>query len=195
MAPPETGQPLVFASAVEGFRSGLGDRLDPALLKELKDLGLDLRRPMPAYPLDVWEAAMRRSAAVLFQGDDEAERHRRLGKAFIDGYVNTALGAAALTIGRLIGPARMMSRMSRNFRVVTNYIGSEAVPKSERQVELRTWMMEPYLAHWVNRPTLFVDYRHGVLEAVLEAIKVKGQVDVVERDYTRQVAAYRICWT
>jgi hypothetical protein len=66
--------------------------------------------------------------------------------------------------------------------------------RTEREVELRVWMLEPFLAEWGNRPSIFVQYRRGVLEGCLEALKETGTVDVVSEDLQRMASSYLIRW-
>lgn len=186
---------VIFASAVEGFVKGLRAPLPKHVLDELTRLGIDLDQPAPAYTLEAWETAMRFAAAELYPAMTESERFRTLGHDFIQGYIQTAFGKAALAFIRITGPKRMLHRMSNNFRSAANYIGCEASDIADRHVELRTWMLPQYLPQWRDRPVFFVHYRHGVLEELMTLQGLDAaKVDILSYQPSDQTARYGVTW-
>jgi uncharacterized protein (TIGR02265 family) len=185
---------VIFASAVEGFVKGLRVPLSKRVLNEVTQLGIDLDQPAPAYTLEAWETAMRLAAAELYPALTESERFRTLGRDFIQGYIQTAFGKAALAFIKIIGPRRSLHRMSHNFRSAANYIGCEASDVADRHVELRTWMLPQYLPQWRNRPVFFVHYRHGVLEEIMSMQGLNAKVDILSYQPEDQTARYGINW-
>ncbi len=186
--------PVVFASGVEGFKKSMGKRITPEILAEITALGISLEAPA-AVPLSSWEKMIIAVGAKLQPGLSTQERHRLLGRTFMDGYVDTALGTTTLAMGRLIGARRTFLRMSRNFKTVANYLDCGAKELGEKTVELSTWMTEPFLSNHKSRTEVFVHYRLGVLERTLELLKEKGTVEITDQQPELQKATYLISWT
>ncbi|MFN7132662.1 MAG: DUF2378 family protein, partial [Myxococcales bacterium] len=166
-----------------------------ALLAELKVLGVDFDAPLPAYPLPVGEEVIKRVAAALYAELPEPQRWERMGEDWLDGFLQTMLGRAALAMGRAIGPRRTLERMARNFKTASNYLSSEAVVHGPTDVELRTFVAEPFLPACANRPSVLLYYRAGILRGVLKAFEVK-QPDVTIADWNAatQTGRYRVKW-
>ncbi len=190
-----TEEPVVFSTAIEGFVKSVGERITPQMKGELAALGIDLDSPQVAYPLATWEDGLRRVSAALFPEEEEAMRWRLMGRTFMHGYVQTLIGRAALTMGRVLGPRRTLERMARNFRTAANYIECEAKVIGPQEVELFTYMRAPYVESWRGRSSITLDYRHGVLEGTLEVLGAKNpRVEIIERDLEAQSARYRARW-
>lgn len=148
----------VFAAAVEGlYLRALKDRLTPALRSELKAAGLDLDHVLPAYPLTIWEEALCIAARGLYPEHRPEEALAQLGRLLIEGYQQTAIGKAMFPLMKLLGPARVLTRMSRNFQSANNYTETRVNQLSPREAEL-----------WFNR-VLQPAFYQGVLEAGLQA--------------------------
>lgn len=186
--------PVVFASGVEGFKKSMGKRLTPDIVAEITALGIHLDSPA-AVPLSQWEKMITVVGDRLHPGLSTQERHRELGRTFMNGYVETALGTTTLAMGRLIGARRTFLRMGRNFKTVANYIDCAAVERGEKSVELSTWMTEPFLSNHKSRTDVFVHYRRGVLQRTLELLKESGSVEISAQDPQQQKATYLIAWT
>lgn len=63
-------------------------------------------------------------------------------------------------------------------------------------VEIRSWMLEPYLQQWKGKELLHLDYRLGILEGMMVGLGVRdATVTVVEKDLATQSARYRIRWS
>ncbi len=180
-APP---QQVIFAGAVEGlFIKGLGARVTPELSAALKDVGLDLSRPLlPAYPRSVWNSAIALAAAQVWPKLDVAEAHVLLGRAIIDGFGQTMLGRALAGITRVLGPMRTLGRMRQNLHTGCNYNEISLTPETPTQVRF-----------WINEPFVHPGYVQGLLQgALLISGARNGTVEVVSRD--EQGATYQVRW-
>lgn len=186
----------MFATAVEATRKAFGKRFTPELKAELKALGMDFESIQAAYALDTWLEAARVMSRAFFPDLPEAERHRQLGRDFMKGYVQTAIGFATLATAKLIGVKRTLLRMGRNFRTAANYIEAEALDIGPKEVHLRATVGSEFLPR--VRPganDVIVHYRHGVLEETLALLGVAGTVDVLEVAADRPGGLFRITWS
>jgi uncharacterized protein (TIGR02265 family) len=128
---------MMFSQAVDGLVRALGEHLDEPAKDTLRELGLDLRRPLePGYPLETWFKVMRFGAGLIAPGRPEAEQFELLGRRFVDGYEQTLVGRALLASMRVLGPRRMLERMNRNFRSGNNYTETQLVPRGPNDFEL-----------------------------------------------------------
>lgn len=188
-------EPVVFGSAVEALRNGLQARFSAPLLEELRTLGLDMSRILPAYHMDLWCDALRILGRHLEGDAPEAVRYVRLGGSFMQGYTSTPIGTAALTMCRLIGPRRTLLRMGRNFKQATNYIESETKETGPKELLLRTYTHERFLDRTRDRSLLVPEYRRGVIEEILKLIRAEAVVEFVESHPEKQDVTFRVRWS
>ena len=194
MATDPTLEPVVFGAAVDGMRKALGKHFTPALLETLKQAGVDFDKPQVAYSLDTWLVVMRALGATVAGEVPEHERYQHLGRLFMRGFVETPLGFAALTAGKLVGIKRTLLRMGRNFRTASNYIETEFVEVGPHELRIRTFIHEKFLPRVSDRSTLIADYRQGVLQEVLALVGGVGSVQVVDAKHDRHDVTFRITW-
>lgn len=129
---------LVFSHAIEGYLRAVRPVLDASLTDELLALGIDASKPLlPVYPLDVLRQALvvgaRRMSPTLSQDDALVA----LGRRHADSYAETLVGRALKTAIRLIGPARTLDRIARQFRTANNY--SESKVKHHAPGKAQLW--------------------------------------------------------
>jgi uncharacterized protein (TIGR02265 family) len=191
----QTPEPVVFGTAIEAMRNALKDALTPALRAQLKDRGVDLDKVHPAYPMDTWTDIIRVVAAAVMPDVPEHERYVLLGRRFMRGFAETAVGLAARQLGRLIGVRRTLLRMGRNFKQASNYLETEITEVSANELRLRTFTNERFLARTRDRSTLVTDYRKGVLEEVLVLLDATGTVEIVDLKPERQDVTFRVTWS
>ncbi len=175
---------LVFEQAIEGlFKMALRPRMTEQLEARLLQAGLDLSRPLrPAYPRAEWNDFVRIAAESLWPGKSPEVAYRELGRALIDGYTQTLMGKAIASIVKLIGPRRMLERMTRNLRSGGNFNLTRVTDLAPQEVEF-----------WINEPYLHPAYVAGMLEAALQLSGAKGvALAVLARD--GQGCTYRIHW-
>ena len=129
---------LVFGVAFEGFYKRFGGRLTSDDLAAIQALGINLKAPAVAYPYLTWEEMIRLVTPRLYPGLPQASAWRRMGHDFMEGFVQTGLGQAALMMGRLVGPRRLMERMGRNFRSAGNYLETTTQTLKPNEVRVET---------------------------------------------------------
>lgn len=131
--------------------------MDERCTQRLRELGLDAGAPLNvAYPLEVWIEALRTAAETLAPGVPLDEGAAVVGRRFIEGYGATRMGAALLRTVRMLGPRRMLERMTRNLRTGTNYLESTLLERGPTHYELSC------------RPVLIPGFYQGLLSAGLE---------------------------
>ena len=143
---------LIFGNSVEGMLRALGAPLAPDVKASLVALGVNPDKLLPAYDVPAYVKLLDFIGARRFPELAANERDRALGREFILGFGQTFVGKATMSLGRVLGPMRATQRLSRTMRTVNNYSVSEAIPASDRQVQV--W------CHPVLRPWYYV----GVFE-------------------------------
>src|SRR5690242_12421722 len=115
--------PLVFSHTVESFfRRALAGRRPPALEDAVREVGIDLSKPLlPAYPFDVWLRALEVTAKTLYPGQPLEEAFFDMGCLLVTSYQETMIGRALFTALRVLSPRRVIDRMARNFRTSNNF--------------------------------------------------------------------------
>ena len=192
---PSAAEPLIFQIGVEGVLHAFRARFTAPLEDKLRALGLDPDALQPGYPLHVWEGAVRLIAAALWPDLPAEEAWQTMGREFLDGYFKTVVGKAALVMGKVIGPKRLMERMGRNFRIAGNYLDVETTTTGVAEVELRTRIVAAFLPQLAGRQTVMTRYRAGVLVRALEVTGAQDvNVEVLSWDPQRQEAHYRARW-
>jgi uncharacterized protein (TIGR02265 family) len=113
----------VLVQAVEGLlRHGVGERVTPRLRERLRQVGLDLDRPLlPAYPTEQWLHCLHIIVEELYPGLPREEAFRQLAAAHVDGFGRTLVGRALMRLMRLLGPRRTVQQMTQALRSSDNY--------------------------------------------------------------------------
>lgn len=113
--------PVIFGNTYESLFNGLKGRLDAEAEQKLAALGVDMKRLDPAYPVEVFHRSLRILADSAFPSLSIDEAMFELGRAFVLGMASTTVGKALYTLSRVIGPRRMLERMTRNARTSNNF--------------------------------------------------------------------------
>ncbi len=188
-------EPVLFSNTLEALAKAFGPRLTPQVLASLKELGIDLGALMPAYPLYQGEEAVKLIARSLYPDLGPQQSWERMGQEWLRAYLQTLLGRAALAFGRTVGFRRALERMPRNFKTASNYLSCVAVVHGQTDVELRTFIEEPYLGYCRNKPSVLLHYRVGVLRQAAEEFRApNAHVAIESWDASTQTARYRIRW-
>jgi len=171
-----SAEPVVFSTVADGARRAFGARLTPELLAKVKAVGFDLEDIQAAYALTPFLDAIQLLAAEFFPGEPPAEQYRRLGREFMVGYQQTAIGFAVLTMGRVVGLKRTLLRMGRNLHTTGNYIDVETRDVGPKEVHVTT-RIRPEFRDVITPAQLSIvnGYRVGVFEATFEVLGATGQ--------------------
>lgn len=181
MSQPEAA--VVFATAVESlYMRGLKDRVTPALRDELRQLGIDLDRPLlPGYGLDTWADSLRATARSLFPDRSLEDATSEMGRITFNSLRDTALGKALFQVFRVLGPSRVLARMTRSLRNGSNFVETRVVSEDDGQADV-----------WFNCVREVGFYR-GVLEAGMIAAGAKD-AEVAVRTRQGDEVVYRVRW-
>ncbi|MGV3624678.1 MAG: DUF2378 family protein [Archangium sp.] len=175
-----TEQQVVFASSMEGMWRAL----QPPTLPEaaaFKRAGIDGKKFQAAYPLAQYTDLLDACGSSRFAHLEPLQRFTEVGRLFMVGYEKTLVGQALLAVLKVLGPRRMLDRMTRNFRTANNYTEVTVETVSPTQHVVR-------ITH-VARPGLFI----GLLEAGLTYAGAKdATVKLV--DHHDKVARYEVRW-
>ncbi|MCP3058157.1 DUF2378 family protein [Myxococcus sp. K38C18041901] len=175
---------LVFEQTIEAlFLRALHGRLTPACKQRLKQAGLDVDQKLrPAYSFTSWMAFLRIAAEELFPQEAVAQGTWKLGEAYIEGFRETMLGRAVLSLLRVLGPRRTLMRATQNFRAGNNYTESKLVELTPTQFEL-----------WMNEVGDYPDFTAGIIHAGLRVAGAQ-EVRVEPSGYDGHTCTYRISW-
>lgn len=190
-------EPIVFQGAVEGLRRAFGARLTPQVAEQLRAIGINFDKLQAAYPVGAWFKALEIAATALASGLPLEARFRAVGRMFILGYVETPMGFAVATACKVIGVKRTMLRMGRNFSTASNYMEVEGRDVGPKEVQLRCFVKDGAYSealHDERGAAALAGYRQGVLEGVLEVLKVPGTVEVMSGDVARHDFTFRVTW-
>jgi uncharacterized protein (TIGR02265 family) len=163
---------VIFQQVIESLERVLGPALDERLRARYRDeLGVDFKKPLPAYPLETWNKAVRLAMGALRPGAPEAEAQKFLGRRVVETFQQTLVGAALFAALRVLGARRAVVRMTKNLRTSNNYTESTIAEVGEGVYSV-----------WLNQIEL-PWFDQGVLEAGLRGAGAPAcVVEVVEHD-------------
>lgn len=147
-----------------------------------KRAGIDGKKFQAAYPLAQYTDLLDACGSSRFAHLEPLERFTEVGRLFMVGYEKTLVGQALIAVLKVLGPRRMLDRMTRNFRTANNYTEVSVETLSPTQHVVR-------ITH-VTRPGLFV----GLLEKGLTYAGAKA-LTVKLIDHRDTVARYDVRWT
>lgn len=175
---------LVYEQTVEGlFIRALGNRLTPECRARLSEAGLDVTRKLkPAYPFPSWMTFIRIAAEELYPGMPLPEATFKLGEAHLEGFRETMLGRAVISLLRVLGPKRALLRATQNFRAGNNYTETRVTELTPYQFEL-----------WMNEVGNFPEFTAGIIHA---GVRMSGAKEprVEPTGYDGHACTYRITW-
>lgn len=178
---------LVFSPSVEALLiRGVGDQLTDEVREEVRELGIDLARPLlPGYSTTVWNRVVDHIATALHPDLTMADAQYKLGQSTVYGFERTTLGKAMVAVSKLIGPRRALLRFAGSSRSSNNYSYMEARQISPNEIELDA---SPFEGH--------AEYVQGCLNALIDLTGGKGaDVEVVTFDKHRERLVLRARWT
>ena len=171
-------------------------RLSARCRTELRALGLDFDKPLlSAYPLGPWETATELIIGELFPLLPLPEARVELGRLFMKGFAETAIGKAALMFGKAVGVRRTLARMTRNMRNGNNYTETDVVEHGKGHVELITRMRPEFLERWANKPSALGEQFTGVLQGAMELLGAPDSKVVLKAyDARLRQTSYDVRW-
>ncbi|MCP3097507.1 DUF2378 family protein [Myxococcus sp. K15C18031901] len=175
---------VIFGNTVDSLYLKTLDRdLSYELRSQLRTLGMDLDGPLQAaYPHTVWVACLDEVGRTLYPDRPLEDARRQLARRMIEGYAQTVMGAAVLTLARVLGPMRSLGRMTHNFRSGNNF------------TETRVTVVTPTTAElWFNEPEATEGFVEGVLEEGLHRIGVRG-LTITRTRHDPESCTYRLEW-
>jgi uncharacterized protein (TIGR02265 family) len=175
---------LVYEQTLEAlFVRALGGRLTPECRARLLSAGLDVSQKLkPAYPFQSWMIFLRIAAEELYPGMPLSEATLKLGEAYVEGFRETMLGRAVMSLLRVLGPRRTVLRATQNFRAGNNY------------TETRVTELGPNLFDvWMNEVGDFPEFTAGIIQAGVRASGAK-ELRVELLGYDGHACTYRISW-
>jgi uncharacterized protein (TIGR02265 family) len=157
---------LVFEQTIEAlFHRALNGRLTPRCKTRLREAGLDVeQKPRPAYTLTAWMTFLRITAEELHPGEPLEQAAFKLGQVYMEGFRETMLGRAVLSLLRVLGPRRALGRAAQSFRSSNNYTETRLTEVGPRHFEL--WLNEVGSLPWFSAGLI-----HG-------GLKVSGARDI-----------------
>ena len=129
---PALDRRLVYAAWFEGLLiRSLGPRLTPALIADLREAGVDLSAPLAHhYASTVRLECLRLLREQLFSDQNDEQAWHALGRAAVDGFLQTLVGHAFALVFRLLGPRALMKRSGVVMSSASNYVSAEAFERA-----------------------------------------------------------------
>jgi uncharacterized protein (TIGR02265 family) len=188
-----TSEPVIFNTVIEGARKAYGRVLTPELFAKLRAVGMDFEAPNPAYPIETFLIALQLIADALAPGRSFEDQHRQIGRDFMQGYMQTAIGFAMLSMAKVVGPRRTLLRFGRNLKTTGNYVETVVHELGDREVEIVTSVIPEFHKHITPRWRAIAQYRVGIIEAALDILKADATVTLTEP--TPAETHFRVKWT
>ncbi|MBJ6763023.1 DUF2378 family protein [Myxococcaceae bacterium JPH2] len=176
---------VIFGNTVDSlYRKTLARDLSPDLRRRLREFGMDVEAPLlAAYPHPVWVKCLDEVSQALYPGVPTDVARRQLARRWIEGYAQTLVGAAVLTLARVVGPMRSLERMTHNFRSGNNFTETRLTVLGASSADL-----------WFNEPEATEGFVEGVLEEGLVRIGVKG-LTLARTRHGPDACTYHLQWT
>lgn len=157
---------------------------EPALAEKLRQAGYDPDHPQATYSTETYKACLELAREHLFPGLMPDEGWRRLGRLWVEGFAQTAVGAVLAAAARVIGPERVLARLPSYMRA-----GREDMTMDVDALGPRVWRLvvtdplEP-------RPQLTA----GVVDFIMGLTGVRSTTVTVESEAPGR---YELCvrWT
>lgn len=173
---------LIYGQTLDRlFNEVLAGKITPELQQALRDVGLDLSRPLLAsYPVEVHEKCMELVAQHLYRGIPQEVALQTLGELQVDAFARTLVGRATLAAMRLFSVRMALDRLTKAWRNANNFIRTEV-----REVGRDTYEV------WVNEVGRFPEITLGTMSAALQHL-ARGKFQVKIERYDGHSCTYRI---
>ncbi|MBZ4420374.1 DUF2378 family protein [Myxococcus sp. RHSTA-1-4] len=180
-------QRLVYVQVVEGLlQHGLHGQVSPRLKQRLKQVGVDLDRPLlPAYPVPLWAHCLNIVVEETYPDLPREEGFRLLAEAHVQGYGRTVIGRAVYGVMRLLGPRRLVQRLPQTLRATDNYTEAELLERGPTTYEMR-----------MNSALDAPGYAEALFEAMLRVGGAESPgVTRIHVDASVPSSTYLLTWT
>lgn len=149
---PAPGQRRVYGAWFEGLLvRAFGKRLTPGLISDLRNAGVDLARPLEQhYAATVRLETLRLLRNHFFKDQSDEQASHALGRAAVEGFLQTLTGHALVLVLRLLGPRALMKRAGSQMSMASNYINAEAIERAPFRWEVRLEGADLPPAYWAG---------------------------------------------
>ncbi|MFP2904249.1 DUF2378 family protein [Pyxidicoccus sp. 3LFB2] len=193
MAHPTGREPVVFGHALEMLLEAAAP-LTPDTLEALERIGVSAHQPLnAAYPYAVWPEAIHLLARATSTAARAEEAEYALGQRLVTHTRTSTLGTAMADLSRVVGPERLLLRMTHNLRASTNFLEAGVTPRSE---DTGWELVFRPVAEFARAPGLPVEPPHfvcGLLTAALQrAGAPEARVEILHHDAARATTTFRV---
>ena len=189
-------EPAVFGTSIEALVDralGGAGKLDEPTRQVLRDLKIDLKNLRTAYDYGTWVQLLTFLTGHMYPSLSEEQAYFQLGKDYLNGLEKTLIGKAIFAMGRMVGPVKMLERMTRNVRTANNYMESVLEPQPDGSYKMVYRVVDALLPAMKQFRPPSTAYFHGILQAALEASGAK-EISVVKEshDVEKREAVFRL---
>lgn len=164
---------VVFSHTIEVlFRKILAAHLTPSIEARLREVGLDLSKPLdPAYPFRIFDDALEIVATQGMPHLEKREALRRIGEMQVDSFLETFLGKATFQFLKLLSRERFLTRMTKSWRQANNFVDAQFSTEPDGSIVVR-----------VNDVGRFPEVTEGVMHAAFKAAGHSARVETGARE-------------
>lgn len=145
--------------------------VDAALQAKLEAKGYDHRRPLPRYPVDLWEECVDLVVLELMPGVPRDDAWVQVGRLFINGYFQTLVGKFIATSLPFLTPRTFLNRVPRFMSTGLEHLEAHVTWNGEHEATLA-----------IGGPRFIASaFMEGILAASFERMKF------TPRDFQRAV--------
>ena len=127
---------LIFGHALEGLVRTLGPARSAQDEAALRALSLDPEALEVTYPLETYVSLVDYLVQSRWSQLPEAEAYAAVGRAAVLAYEDTLLGRVLLQMLRVLGPERMLYRLTKTFRSINNFTETQVRELGPRHFEV-----------------------------------------------------------
>jgi len=188
-------EPVAFDQLMEGLvRHAMKDRLDGEARRRLREVGVDVDRPLlSAYPLSALMGTLKICAEVRYPDLPREESRYQLGIKALEGFGSTSMGKALFGMARMWGARRMLSHMTRVLQTGVNHARARAQELPGGDVEVTVEVLPEYKAAIGPVPGLDPFFIRGIIAQLVEVCGASVPVTLLPMtDKTGHSFTYRV---
>jgi uncharacterized protein (TIGR02265 family) len=172
---------VVFAQSMEGLYRALAPHTPQEQAAFLR-AGVKGDHFAAGYSIETWLELLDACANSRFSHLPELERYTAVGRLFFLGFEKTLMGSALLALLKVIGPRRMLDRLTRNFRSANNFTVGTLTSLAPNHHRLHI--------NFTARPGFYL----GVIESGCQRAGASG-LSVTALESNEQGTTYEVKWT